>query len=566
MRKVAAWVAVFLLTAALAVPALAASGIQAMDSRATVTADGSCQVELNVTLRLEQPVENLTFPVPGNAKSVQVQGTSVSTHRDGDVLQAELSRFVGGAVGDYTLNIRYRVDDLVSVNEKGQTEMHLPMLSGFSYPIQAMSFTVSLPQSLEDAVDPVSFYSGYHQLGIGSSLSFTVSGNTVSGQLTQPLKDHETLTMLLLAPEGMFPQAKTSRWGIRFDDIAMYVLTGLALVYWLVFLRCAPARRGSSATAPEGMTAGELGCALIGQGADLTMMVLSWAQLGYVLIYLDGRNHVTLHKRMEMGNERSRFERKVFHMLFGKRRAVEGSSLFYANLFRRVSAMKPELLGFYRPHSGNATVFRWLCAGVALFGGGSLGMALAGQAWLAYVLAVFFAMGAFASGFLMQGFIRGLHLRRKDCLFLGLGLSGFWLAVGWLSGETIAAVWMVAVQLLGGLAAGYGGRRTGTGRQAMGRILGLRKYLRSGSKADRQRILRSRPEYYFSMAPAAVALGVDNAFAKSFGGKRLVSCPYLTTGMDAHMTALEWNQLLRRAVKLLDARQKQLFIERLLQK
>ena len=60
--------------------------------------------------------------------------------------------------------------------------------------------------------------------------------------------------------------------------------------------------------APAGLTAGELGSRLVHKGADLTMMVLSWAQLGYLLITMDESGRVFLHKRMEMGNERSAFD------------------------------------------------------------------------------------------------------------------------------------------------------------------------------------------------------------------------------------------------------------------
>jgi hypothetical protein len=58
--------------------------------------------------------------------------------------------------------------------------------------------------------------------------------------------------------------------------------------------------------------------------------------------------------------------------------------------------------------------------------------------------------------------------------------------------------------------------------------------------------------------------GVDQVFAKRFGAMRLSGCPYLTTGMDGHLTAQEWSKLLRKAVDILDARQKQLPLEKLL--
>ena len=60
----------------------------------------------------------------------------------------------------------------------------------------------------------------------------------------------------------------------------------LALLYWLLTLRTLPLVSSRASTAPEGITAGELGCRLTLTGGDLTMMVFSWAQLGYLLIVL----------------------------------------------------------------------------------------------------------------------------------------------------------------------------------------------------------------------------------------------------------------------------------------
>jgi len=123
-----------------------------------------------------------------------------------------------------------------------------------------------------------------------------------------------------------------------------------------------------------------------------------------------------------------------------------------------------------------------------------------------------------------------------------------------------------AAQLLCGLACSYGGRRTALGRQTVSQFLGLRKYLKGLSPQDAQRISRSDPDYFFAMAPYALAMGVQKPFAASFRSKQLSACSYLTTGMDGHMTALEWCQIMERAVQTLDHRQKRLFLERFLGK
>ena len=65
------------------------------------------------------------------------------------------------------------------------------------------------------------------------------------------------------------------------------------------------------------------------------------------------------------------------------------------------------------------------------------------------------------------------------------------------------------------------------------------------------------------MAPYALAMGVHKRFARAFGNRKLSSCPYLTTGMDGHLTAQQWMQLMVRAADSLNSRQKRLPLDRL---
>jgi hypothetical protein len=100
----------------------------------------------------------------------------------------------------------------------------------------------------------------------------------------------------------------------------------------------------------------------------------------------------------------------------------------------------------------------------------------------------------------------------------------------------------------------------------MSQILGLRRYLCHVSTSELQRILSVNPDYYYALAPYAMALGVDKAFARQFGKQRLPQCTYMTTGMDGHVTARDWNNLLREAVAAMDERQQRLLREQLLGK
>ena len=114
----------------------------------------------------------------------------------------------------------------------------------------------------------------------------------------------------------------------------------------------------------------------------------------------------------------------------------------------------------------------------------------------------------------------------------------------------------LVVGVCGGFAAIHGGRRTESGMQARSEILGLRKYLRTVSPAELARILEHNPDYYFTMAPDAIALGVDGAFARQFGNRQMPECPYLQVSGNQNLTARQWNELLRQVVRILDERQR----------
>jgi len=554
VRRIVLTALAVLLMLALSIPVWAATGVSSARVDAVLDADGNCQVTITATLLLEQ-TDGVSFPVPGNARGISLGGKGVSTRPSGEYLLVDLSRMTGNS-----LVLHYTVPNTVSYNEQEKPQLTLPLLCGFSYPMDGLAFSLTLPEQVQSAPR---FFSGYHQQGI-DGLVWEVSGNQIAGSMTSTLKDHETLTVTLELTETAFPRSSVEPWSAGLEDTIAFVLMGLAALYWLIFLRAAPHLRHKTAMPPDGSTAGELRCVLTGQGADLTMMVMSWAQLGYILIHLQGNGRVLLHKRMDMGNERGTFEVRVFRTLFSKKRTVDGSGYHYARLYRKVAASRGSLQEFFRKDSGNPVVFRVLAAAAGIFGGASLAIGLAGDALLAALVILLMGLVGGLAAWVMQEWIQGLHLRNKGMLILGLGIGVAWILLGILAGEGGLAIGMVAFQLLTGLAWAYGGRRTPIGRQTTAQILGLRAYLKKIPQADLDRIRRTDPDFFFTMVPYALALGVDQPFARQFGRKRLSPCPWLTSGMDGHMTALEWSREMRRAADQLDEHQRRLPWERLM--
>ena len=539
----------------------AANSVSSASFSAYVSADGNCQITLDLQIYLDTPVDSMQFPIPGNARSITLNGNSARTSRSGNAIYVNLSSIVSNATGTFSARIQYTVPNTVAYDDQGKLQLQLPMLSGFSYTIQRLDFSITLPGIIQSK--PF-FRSGYLQQSIESKMDYNVAGERLSGSIFTSLKDLETLWMTLEVSDAVFPQDPIEQWSMGIEEIAMIVLASLALLYWLIFLRCAPFRHLRCAAPPQGMPAGTLSCGLTGQGGDLTMMVLSWAQMGYLLVHVQDSGRVMLHKRMDMGNERSAYEVQLFRKLFGKRSVIDGTGYHYASLSFKTASATGDIRDYFRRKSGNPKVLRVLCALAGAFGGMSLGNAIVGNALLGIILVAILTVYGAVSAWFLHSWFRGLHLRHKDSLLIALGLTVLWMLLGMMAGEAGVAACAVALQLLCGLAWAYGGRRTALGRQTAAEILGLRRYLTSLRPVDVQRIVRNDPDYFFTMAPYALALGVDRSFARLFGNRRLSSCPYLTSGMDAHMTATEWCERMRQAVHALDERSKRLYFERLL--
>ena len=560
MRKIAGLLLAILLISTLLLPASAATEASSVTGFATVNSDGSCQVSLTVSLHLDEPMQELHFPVPMDAMAVSINSVRVSTSTKEGVRRVNLARYVRNVVGDVAVQLQYTIRDAIVTTEEGTLQLQVPLLSGFAYPVQKMEFSVTLPGAVEQLPG---FFSGYHQNRIEEDLSYQVSGAVISGSTTRKLKDHETLTMTLTVDEKMFPRGITKSADFHWATVAMLICGGLALLYWIVsmFNRPGFARRQSSQ--PQGYHAGNLGTALCGLGFDLSMAVLEWALLGYILIYVKG-NKVWLYKQMDMGNERSAAEVRWFKKLFARKNRVDTTEYRYAKLCRMAAEKPDRYAERMKRWNGSPNIFRLLAAGAGAFAGAGIAVALADGAALQGFWMVLLGICGCISGWKMQEFGYGIMLRDRRRLTLTLTLSGLWLVLSLIAGTVDTGILFVAMALVLSLLLAWGGRRTALGRLVQMQTVGFAQYLTSAQPKDLQRICRSDPEYFFRLAPGALALGREKAFAKRFGDMRLEGCPYLTTGMDGHMTALQWSVLMRQTVDKMNGRANRLTWERFL--
>lgn len=554
MRRIVALILCIILLAA---PVRAANTAPSVRTTAVVTENGACQVTIEAEIELVDPARGLKFPLGTDINSVTLNGAAAPLSQSEGITSVNLSH-LDGKTGLYACTIAYEVNSVVEIDEDGKQIVTVPLLYGFPYPVKSMSFSVTMPTEFEGVP---AFYSGYHGQDIERQMSASISGAVISGSIAQELKDSETLFLKLAAPEDMFPAAQTFGGSLTFDAIAMAVCAVLAFLYWLLRMRCLPRLSLRRSTVPEGICAGQIPSYLVRRSGDLPTMVIQWAQLGYLIIHLDDNGRVFLHKKMDMGNERSVFEQRCFRDLFGRKMMLDATGYRFQKAADKAAALSRRQANGYRNPIVSVKLFRFLSCLTGLFAGVAMGDAVSTHhTWRIVLMAVLGLLGFFASWFIQEG-MSCLHLRGKAELKLSTVLCLVFLVAAFICGCGYYGLGAVCWSLFAGLLAAYGGRRTDNGVRIYTEILGLRRHMRKAGKGELRRILAANRNYYFELAPYALLLGVDKTFAEKFGDARLPACTWLVSPIDIR-TAPEWYPQLREVYRAMIRKRKPTIAER----
>ena len=567
MTRIQRFITVLLCVIMLTTLVYAESGATNVESWSTVTSGGACQVTMTVRINMDHAATGLTFPLPRGAKDVAVNGSSARTYSsatDPTVVLTDLS-FLDGYMGENTITFSYSLADVLHTERNEKTKksslvMEVPLLCGFDYPVKALSFSITMPGDVTGRKP--TFTSGFLQTNIDSIVNCVTGGSLISGTVTRALQDREKLTLVMEVDEDMFPGKLVIFRDGNPEAVPMAICAAAALLYWLLFMRCLPLIRQRRTQPLEGITAGEIGSHLTAAGADLTMMVFTWAELGYLRICPDKRGRVYLQRYMDMGNERTAFENRCFYTLFSRDDVVDATGIAYARLCHKVAGTISGVKEMYLRRAGNALLFRALSCGVSLFCGIAYGNNFTTNATLRVVLSIGLALLGVVTAWAIQDGMYRLHIRGKIPIYIATVATVLWMVLGITSGSWLIGLLAILAQHLAGLAAAYGGRRSDLGRSQAGLILGLRHYLGTIPKEELERITENDPDFFFRMLPYAIAMGVDTRFAKLFGDQKMSHCTYMVTREDRKRTAAEWALLLRKTADRMDARQRKMQLEK----
>ena len=498
------------------------TSILTMEVTASLDDAGRVTVTQKLEMNLVGEVEELRFSVPENAKKARIIGYHAGSKRENNVRYLTVKSRDGFAARE-TFELYYTLSEVVSEGEQSQI-LSLPLLSLQDYRIGKFTFAVAMPELFNTTPR---FASGYYDQLVEEIMTVRVEDKWIVGVMKEIVRDNDSLAMELVVPEGYF---SGNHGDSGLPQILSWVVLGLlviAMLYWLRTLRNPPLKVRSRSLPPDGVNPGDLPFILSGGNTDFNMLVSHWATLGYLSVYVKKNGHVLLRRRMDMGNERRKLERKLFDLLFADGDVCEGAGIRYKRVGEKAMQVirKYWCRRLFVKHSGSPVLVRGLC-----------GVACA----LASLVAIDAVAPAKGHGFflllaLVAGLAMGIMLSRtwgcyymNDAIQTGAGAACgvFMLILGVVGEASLCVLPAIIVTVFLGQQTCHGGMRCAYGDEVVAQVMGFRRFLMRVSEHHVLQMQVRDPQYFYKMLPYAEAMGMGRKFVALFHDCRLEPCQW----------------------------------------
>lgn len=535
------------------VPALADYTVDTVSVSGDVSQNGRTQVTMTLQLTFTDAETQVRVPLPESQVSKVSAGDARFDVEETDQGVDVILKKSDGFVGTQTFQITYRVPLTDTGGSETDTYTLGLLSSRWARDVGGCTFSLSLPASQvqlpEDFALEPQIESGYHGTLSDQETNLTVTGNTLSGSVSDRMA-YDSLSVTMELPEGYFKlrSATIPMVSITWLSIAMLAVLLLCFVYWRLKLRTPHVDSPARLLAPEGILVCQLPMVLDGGTCDVTAMILEWANLGYLSIGRTKGGQVYLTKNIPMGSERGAAEQKLFSRIFGsKRRVAVTPGRFSAAAAQFRSACRRSLgRVIFDKTGGNLLLIQNPCRLLLAIGIGFTAYQALPEGGGFLVLAVLLGL---------VGLIYSLYLHSVLCHFFALRtitpvtvvcwvLGAAALVAALLSGAFLEMLIGLAACLFSSAATARGPRRSQRGRDALAQTRGCRTFFRQVSWQRLQVYMGKNHRFFQTLLPRAVALGVDKRFARRFERLSVPAPEWLTGSASGAMSA----QSLQRAL------------------
>ncbi len=522
--------------------------INRLEARWVVDDRGGASATVTLDVTFSTAVTEMEFPIgSGRGGSLAGRDTRTVDTDDGRALRLTAE---AGLTGQQSFTLTYDLDGVITETETGQLLAFDVLPTGWAYPIEVATFSVTMPAAFTG--EPA-YVGGYYGDTVGDYMTLSQESASFSGTFNESLRDHDSLAVSLVLPAGYVDLHSAGGISSLVTLILVAVLGAACLLYWYLTLRNPRLSVRLRPIAPDGAGAGDLPMLLTGQTPSLALQVMQWASLGYLTVHMGGGSLV-LRRTMDMGTERRNLERSAFNKLFGPDGLCDGAGARFGQLAERYAAAATARWRrqLFSKTSGSPTLLHLLAAlacGVAALGSASSGLP-AGA--LRGLLLAWCAVAGAALGWISQRAVTAAARRQyRLALVCALPMVVI-LAAARLWGGLIPAALALLLQVFAAGVTLRGGRRSPGGRDNLAQTLGFRRYIQHVSPHQLTLLLRDDGQYLYNLLPFAEAMGLGRDLAARLGEARMEPCAWLET-RRALQTAPAFRAALREALDRMEA-------------
>ena len=520
----------------------ASDEITNMDGQILVDSNGICKVVVLAEVRFVSRPTTFVFPLGRDARDITASGAVFDTETIDGVVCVVFEN-ASGFSGAQTFQCTYTLPCTMTETGSGQRfTANLPE-RGWAYPINRFKLTVTFPTEITAFPR---WSSAYYGDVIDNYLSIQVADNTVTARSNIAFRDHETLSMELdFGPES-FELKHLSEKSVPFDRLAFIFLYILCVGYWLIALGGTRLKRKKDPTLALQSSAGEIPCQLFNEKVDMGALIAHWGNLGYLFLRRSKSGRFRLEKQMDMGNERSAAERRIFGAIFRSTSFIEVPGARFLNA---CNAEAPVLRAHWKNRmfekkDGKPGVFLILCTVAGFFFSLMVFDTLFGPNPGRWVWIILLTLLSLPLHRLLQK-VAARYYSPSRWLYLGLGGAAGLILFLFASPAECGGYFFfnLLLQVGGGFVTRFGGKRTLPGQEAVEEILSFRHSVRQSDRNSAKQLLRRDSQYFYRMLPYAEILGMGNRFRKHFAPATTEACPWVIDERKSTLSAEEFYKI-----------------------
>ena len=504
----------------------ASDEITMLDAQVTVDSSGISRVTVMAQVRFVSRPTRFVFPLGTDAEDITAAGAAYEEDRI-DGVEYIIFENESGFSGTLSFQCSYTLPcTMTESDEEQHFFLELPE-RGWELPINRFQLTVTFPSEITAFPR---WHSSYYGDVIDNYLNIQIKENTVTADSAIVFRDHETLSMELDFQPNTFVLRHLAEQTVPLDRIVFLVLYGCCILYWILVFRRKKEESKKLYTLSFQASAGEIPCQLYGILPDAGALLAHWGNLGYILLHRTRRGSFRIEKQMEMGNERSAAERRVFKAIFRSTAFVEVPGSRFLTAF---STEAPVLRAHWRNRmfkgrKGRPKPLRRLCLAVGLCLSLMMFDTLLPATPSRWFWLVVLTLLSMPLHWLLQQ-ITLYFYRPQRWLYMLLGTAAAFVLYLLASPADCGSYlfFHLLLQLGVGYVTRFGGGRSVPGQETVEELMSFRKFVTHANRESAKTMVQKDGQYFFRALPYAEMLGIGNRFVKHFGAVSTEACPWL---------------------------------------